>query len=266
MIFQRGNPLDYERWGADPGMGTWDYAHCLPYFMRMENCLAAGARRPFRGHSGPLVLERGPATNPLFGAFLQAVQEAGYPLTDDVNGFRQEGFAKFDRNVHRGRRLSAARAYLHPGDVAPEPRRPHERAGHEGGVRGHAGRSASSTRASGGGRRTGWTRARSCWRAARSTHRSCCSCPGWATRRCCAAWASRWSPTCPAWARTSRTTWRSTCSTRARSRCRCSPTSRRGTGRGSARGGCSCAAGPAPPTTSRRAASSAATTTSTTRT
>src|SRR6476659_7601186 len=67
-----------------------------------------------RGGSGPLVLERGPATNPLFGAFFQAAQEAGYPLTDDVNGYRQEGFAKFDRNVHRGRRLSAARAYLHP--------------------------------------------------------------------------------------------------------------------------------------------------------
>ena len=114
MIFQRGNPLDYERWGADPGMGNWDYAHCLPYFKRMENCLAADTGDPFRGHSGPLVLERGPATSPLFQAFFAAVQEAGYPLTDDVNGYRQEGFAPFDRNVHRGRRLSAARAYLHP--------------------------------------------------------------------------------------------------------------------------------------------------------
>ena len=68
----------------------------------------------WRGGSGPLVLERGPATNPLFGAFFEAAQQAGYPLTDDVNGYRQEGFAPFDRNVHRGRRLSAARAYLHP--------------------------------------------------------------------------------------------------------------------------------------------------------
>ena len=114
MIFQRGNPLDYERWAADPGMESWDYAHCLPYFKRMETCLAADLDDPFRGHSGPLVLERGPATNPLFGAFFEAVQQAGYDLTDDVNGFRQEGFAPFDRNVHRGRRLSAARAYLHP--------------------------------------------------------------------------------------------------------------------------------------------------------
>jgi choline dehydrogenase len=112
MIFQRGNPLDYQRWAADPGMAAWDYAHCLPYFKRMETCLAGGDE--FRGTDGPLVLERGPATNPLFGAFFEAVQEAGYPLTADVNGYRQEGFAAFDRNVHRGRRLSAARAYLHP--------------------------------------------------------------------------------------------------------------------------------------------------------
>jgi choline dehydrogenase len=112
MIFQRGNPLDYARWAADPGMASWDYAHCLPYFKRMETCLAGADE--YRGGSGPLVLERGPATNPLFTAFFAAVQEAGYPLTDDVNGYRQEGFAPFDRNLHRGRRLSAARAYLHP--------------------------------------------------------------------------------------------------------------------------------------------------------
>jgi choline dehydrogenase len=114
MIFQRGNPMDYERWAADAGMDTWDYAHCLPYFRRMESCTAAGLGDPWRGHAGPLHLERGPATSPLFGAFFEAVQQAGYPLTEDVNGFRQEGFAPFDRNIKNGRRLSAARAYLHP--------------------------------------------------------------------------------------------------------------------------------------------------------
>jgi choline dehydrogenase len=114
MIFQRGNPLDYERWASDVGMETWDYAHCLPYFKKMENCLAARPDDPFRGHDGPLVLERGPARGPLFDAFFAAVQEAGYELTEDVNGYKQEGFAKFDRNVHNGRRLSASRAYLHP--------------------------------------------------------------------------------------------------------------------------------------------------------
>lgn len=116
MIFQRGNPLDFEKWGQDAGMAAWDYAHCLPYFKRMENCLAAHAdeQDEFRGKAGPLVLERGAMANPLFRAFFKAVQEAGYPLTADVNGYQQEGFAAFDRNVHRGRRLSAARAYLHP--------------------------------------------------------------------------------------------------------------------------------------------------------
>jgi choline dehydrogenase len=114
MIFQRGNPLDYERWAADPGMGDWDYAHCLPYFRRMEDCLAADVDDPYRGHGGPLGLERGPATSPLFGAFFEAVQQAGYQLTSDVNGERQEGFAPFDRNIRNARRLSAARAYLHP--------------------------------------------------------------------------------------------------------------------------------------------------------
>jgi choline dehydrogenase len=114
MIFQRGNPMDYERWASGPGMETWGYAHCLPYFKKMETCLAARADDPFRGHDGPLVLERGPARGPLFDAFFAAVQEAGYPLTEDVNGYKQEGFAKFDRNVHKGRRLSASRAYLHP--------------------------------------------------------------------------------------------------------------------------------------------------------
>jgi choline dehydrogenase len=112
MIFQHGNPLDYERWAGDDGMKDWDFAHCLPYFKRLENCLAGDEE--WHGHDGPLVLERGPATNPLFEAFFTAAEQAGYPRTEDVNGYRQEGFAPFDRNVHRGRRLSAARAYLHP--------------------------------------------------------------------------------------------------------------------------------------------------------
>ena len=112
MIFQRGNPMDYDRWAATPGCEAWDWAHCLPYFKRMETCIAG--TDDWRGGDGPLKLERGPATSPLFRAFLEAVEEAGHPLTVDVNGYRQEGFNAFDRNVYRGRRQSAARAYLHP--------------------------------------------------------------------------------------------------------------------------------------------------------
>ena len=135
MIFQRGNPLDYERWGAMPGLNQWDFAHCLPYFKKMEAApsLHGGPQsdlnettradpspsdpkesETFRGHAGPLHLERGPGRNPLFGAFLKAAQEAGFPLTEDVNGFQQEGFALFDRNIKNGRRFSASTAYLRP--------------------------------------------------------------------------------------------------------------------------------------------------------
>jgi len=112
MIFQRGNPLDFERWAQQKGMETWDYAHCLPYFKKMETCLAGPDE--WRGGEGPLVLERGPSQNPLIDSFFDATEQAGFQRTTDVNGYRQEGFARFDRNVHRGRRLSAARAYLHP--------------------------------------------------------------------------------------------------------------------------------------------------------
>ncbi len=112
MIFQRGNPMDYDRWAATPGCEAWDWSHCLPYFKRMETCIAGAD--DWRGGDGPLKLERGPATSPLFQAFFEAVQQAGHPMTSDVNGYRQEGFNAFDRNVYRGRRLSAARAYLHP--------------------------------------------------------------------------------------------------------------------------------------------------------
>ena len=83
----------------------------------METCLAGDD--DWRGGDGPIVLERGPASSPLFAAFFEAAQQAGYELTDDVNGYRQEGFAPFDRTIHRGRRVSAARAYLHPAMPRP---------------------------------------------------------------------------------------------------------------------------------------------------
>ncbi len=112
MIYIRGNPKDFEKWSSDPGMQSWDYAHCLPYFIRAET-RTQGADI-YHGFSGPLSLETGPCVNPLFQAFFKAAQEAGYPWTSDVNGQQQEGFGAFDRNINRGRRLSAARAYVHP--------------------------------------------------------------------------------------------------------------------------------------------------------
>ena len=113
MIFQRGNPMDYDRWATTPGCEGWSFANCLPYFKKMENATGV-PNSPWRGYDGPLELEKGPAKNPLFGAFFKAAEQAGWPRTDDVNGYKQEGFAPFDKNVKRGRRLSSSRAYIHP--------------------------------------------------------------------------------------------------------------------------------------------------------
>lgn len=112
MIFIRGNPLDFQKWAERPGLESWSYAHCLPYFRRLERRLIGGD--DYRGDDGPLVLTTPECDNPLFDAFFAAVQEAGYPLTDDVNGYQQEGFGRFDRTTKGGRRFNAARAWLHP--------------------------------------------------------------------------------------------------------------------------------------------------------
>jgi len=112
MIFVRGHPGDFARWAAHPGLEDWDYPHCLPYFRQMETWL--GGSSPFRGDSGPLKVTVGECVNPLFGAWLEAGQQAGHPFTEDYNGRSQEGVCRFDMTVFRGRRMSAARAFLEP--------------------------------------------------------------------------------------------------------------------------------------------------------
>ena len=123
QIFQRGNPLDYERWAADPGMETWDYAHCLPYFKKMETCLAAAPDDPWRGHDGPLILERGPATNPLFRAFFEACQR-GRLRADRGRQRVSPGGVRAVRPEHPPRPSSERRAGVPPTrSGAEEPRR-----------------------------------------------------------------------------------------------------------------------------------------------
>ena len=113
MIYIRGNPLDYDRWAAeDQALSTWDYSHCLPYFKRASSREAGG--NLYHGDSGPLNIKRGRATSSLMEAFLKATQEAGYPHTEDMNGYQQEGFGPMDRTTLNGVRHSTARAYLHP--------------------------------------------------------------------------------------------------------------------------------------------------------
>jgi choline dehydrogenase len=114
MFFQRANPLVYERWAELKGMETWDYAHCLPYFKRIERYTGPDPTGNYRGRSGPIPVQNHRADNPLFGALFEAARQAGYEVVDDVNGYRQEGFAPFDCNIWNGERYDAARTYIEP--------------------------------------------------------------------------------------------------------------------------------------------------------
>ncbi len=111
MVFIRGHALDYEGW-QQAGCPGWGYADVLPYFKRMETY--GGGKDEFRGGDGPLHVHRAKPQDPLTLAFLKAGEEAGYPVTDDVSGFCQEGFGVSDRTVFKGERWSTARAYLDP--------------------------------------------------------------------------------------------------------------------------------------------------------
>ena len=115
MIYVRGHALDYDHW-AEHGAAGWSYADVLPYFKRMEHWHDGGhgGDASWRGTDGPLHVTRGPRTNPLFHAFVEAGRQAGYEVTADYNGEKQEGFGPFEQTVYKGRRWSAANAYLKP--------------------------------------------------------------------------------------------------------------------------------------------------------
>jgi choline dehydrogenase len=111
MVFVRGHACDFDHW-AEVGADGWGYADVLPYFKRMETW--HGGTSEYRGTDGPLHVTRGPRKNPLFHAFVEAGKQAGYPVTQDYNGQQQEGFGPMEQTVYKGRRWSAANAYLKP--------------------------------------------------------------------------------------------------------------------------------------------------------
>ncbi len=112
MVYVRGHARDFDTW-AEMGADGWSYADVLPYFKRME-ASHGGSGPEFRGTDGPLHITRGPRSNPLFDAFIAAGQQAGYPVTSDYNGAQQEGFGPMEATIWKGRRWSAANAYLKP--------------------------------------------------------------------------------------------------------------------------------------------------------
>jgi choline dehydrogenase len=111
MVYVRGHAKDYDHW-SESGARGWAYADVLPYFKRMEN--SQGGQEGWRGTSGPLFIQRGKRDNPLFHAFVEAGQQAGFEVTEDYNGEKQEGFGPMEQTIHNGRRWSAANAYLKP--------------------------------------------------------------------------------------------------------------------------------------------------------
>ncbi|WP_420859014.1 choline dehydrogenase [Marivivens marinus] len=115
MIYVRGHARDFDHWDESGARG-WSYADVLPYYQRMEHWHSGGhgGDPAWRGKDGPLHVTRGPRTNPLTRAFVQAGRQAGYQVTGDYNGEQQEGFGPFDATIWKGRRWSAANAYLRP--------------------------------------------------------------------------------------------------------------------------------------------------------
>ena len=111
MVYVRGHPHDFDHW-AESGATGWSGADVQPYFKRME--ASDGADADWRGQDGPLHVQRAAMANPLYSAFIEAGRQAGFEVTADYNGAKQEGFAAFDQTIHKGRRWSAANAYLKP--------------------------------------------------------------------------------------------------------------------------------------------------------
>ena len=118
MVYIRGHAFDYDAWAEFPGLEDWSYFDCLPYFKKSETRLKGGDA--YRGTSGPLFVTTGACRNPLYRAFIEAGRQAGYPVTEDMNGHQQEGLGVMDMTTYQGRRWSAARAYLRPAQRRPD--------------------------------------------------------------------------------------------------------------------------------------------------
>lgn len=112
MVYMRGHPLDFDRWGAEFNLPKWSYAQCLPYFKAGETSNRGAS--DWRGGDGPLSVTKGCFENPLYDAFVEAGGQAGQGQTDDLNGYKPEGVARLDSTKKNGRRCSAAVAHLKP--------------------------------------------------------------------------------------------------------------------------------------------------------
>ena len=111
MVYIRGHAYDYDRWEKE-GAAGWSYADCLPYFRKAQTHELGPDE--YRGGNGPLYVSRGKTNHPLHRAFIEAGQQAGYPFTEDMNGYQQEGFGWMDMTIHKGKRWNSSTGYLRP--------------------------------------------------------------------------------------------------------------------------------------------------------
>ncbi len=227
-IYNRGQALDFDGW-AQRGNRGWSYADVLPYFMRSEGRIGAGddARR---GRAGPLAVTDLDWRHPLCNAFVAAAVEQGIPRNPDYNGAEQAGVGFYQRTIHKGRRMSAARAFLRPAMKRPNLE-----------VRTNAqatavlfdGPRATGVAYAGGAAPGGRSRpgGKSSCRRAPSPRRACCNSPASGRETFCRHAASPCGTSSPASVRTSATTMRfasspgSPASTASTSGCRASASS-----------------------------------------
>jgi len=111
-IYTRGHRFDFDNW-AKHGNNGWAYADVLPYFKRSENCIGIGSDQ-FRGRTGPFTITGIDEPDALCDAFIEGAKSLGIPCNPDYNGALQDGINYVQRSIYNGRRVSPARAFLHP--------------------------------------------------------------------------------------------------------------------------------------------------------
>lgn len=250
MCYIRGNALDLDNWAQEPGLENWSYLDCLPYYRKAET--RDMGENDYHGGDGPVsVTTSKPGVNPLFEAMIEAGVQAGYPRTDDLNGYQQEGFGPMDRTVTpQGRRASTARGYLDQAKSRPNLTiRTHAMTDHiifDGkravGVEWLEGDSTIPTRAT-------LPTKKCCYVQARLPHRRSCNAPASATLNCWRSLIFRWCMNYPASAKIFRIIWRCICNMSAKNRFPSTLPCSGGTSRKSVRSGCLAALALVPATT-----------------
>lgn len=114
MAVVRGSRHDYDRWARYTKDNTWDYAHLLNYFKKLEDMRIPSLRDSvYHGQNGPLKIDY-VDPSPLVKTLIQAGTDMGYPINPDYNGKSMEGYIHIQNNVDNGKRLSTSKAYLYP--------------------------------------------------------------------------------------------------------------------------------------------------------